>query len=248
MNRRLWTQTIDKTSCPEWICPSCSKGTISLIPGSLHSSETVTSKDSHRADGWDPEWLTSTFVARGICGHASCKEIFSIAGIGGVEPQYTDDEGNYEYIEYYSPKYCYPMPDIFEFPSKCPEDVQAELRISFQLFWGHPASCAGRIRVSLECLMNHLGVPKRRKDKNGKFSDLTLHARIDSFAKVEPTVAPQLMALKWLGNSGSHDSEVTRNDLLDAFEIMEHSLGELIDRRSQRVAALAKKLTKIHGR
>jgi hypothetical protein len=37
------------------------------------------------------------------------------------------------------------------------------------------------------------------------------------------------MALKWLGNTGTHTSAVTRDDLLDAFEILDHALVELID-------------------
>lgn len=55
------------------------------------------------------------------------------------------------------------------------------------------------------------------------------------------------MALKWLGNAGSHDRTVSKSDLLDAFEILEHALAEIIDRRSAKVAELAKKLAKKHG-
>ena len=54
------------------------------------------------------------------------------------------------------------------------------------------------------------------------------------------------MALKWLGNTGTHKGEVDREDLLDAFEILEHALTELIDRRATKIAALAKKLTQKH--
>jgi len=58
----------------------------------------------------------------------------------------------------------------------------------------------------------------------------------------------QLMALKWLGNSGSHSGEVSRDDLLDAFEILEHALAELLEQKSERIAALAKKMTAKHGK
>lgn len=247
MNRILWKQSLGESSCPAWPCPTCKKGTVSLIPKTLVAKETIKSVQAHNEDGWDPEWIETTFIARGICGHPSCKEEFSIAGIGGIEPEY-GPEGDYEWGDYYSPQYCRPMPDIFEFPPKCPDDVQAELRAAFALFWSHRAACAGRIRVALECLMNHLGVPKKKKDSQGKYYDLTLHKRIDAFAQNEPKIGPQLMALKWLGNSGSHDSEVSQDDLLDAFEIMEHSLGEIIERRSERVALLAQKMTKKHGK
>jgi hypothetical protein len=54
------------------------------------------------------------------------------------------------------------------------------------------------------------------------------------------------MALKWLGNTGTHSAEVSEDDLLDAFEILEHALIEIIEKRSTKVAELAKKLTKKH--
>jgi hypothetical protein len=146
------------------------------------------------------------------------------------------------------PKTCLPMPDMFAFPAKCPDEVKEELRAAFALFWSQPGACAGRIRVALECLMDNFGIPQRRKNKQGKYFDLSLHARIDAFAKSEPSTGPQLIALKWLGNAGSHNSGVNQNDLLDAFEIMEHALGEIIERRSARVAKLAKELTKKHSR
>jgi len=217
-----------------------------LVPKSLVYKETVESKRAHDDEAFDHDWIEYTFTAWAECRHQSCKQQFAIAGVGGLSPEQTEE--GYEWEEYFSPMLSRPMPDMFDFPARCSEDVKEELRAAFAIFWSHQAACAGRIRVALECLMNHLGVQKRKKDKKGKYSDLSLHARIDVFAKNEPTIGPQLMALKWLGNAGSHNREVRKDDLLDAFEIMEHALVEIIDRRSAKVAALAKKLTKKHGR
>lgn len=247
MNRSLWTQNLRKNSCPAWPCPVCRKSTLALIQRSLVYKETVESKRAHDHEAWDPEWITYKFTAWAECRHPTCKQEFAIAGTGGVGPE-IDAEGGYEWEKYFSPLLCQPMPCMIDIPSKCPEEVRDELQEAFALFWSNRAACAGRIRVALESLMNHLGVPKRKKQKNGNYFDLSLHARIDAFAKTKSTVGSQLMALKWLGNAGSHSIEVSKNDLLDAFEIMEHSLGEIIDKRSAKVAALAKKLTKKHGR
>jgi Domain of unknown function (DUF4145) len=157
-------------------------------------------------------------------------------------------DGDWNYEDYFSPRFCSPMPDIIDLPMKCSDPIKSELRSSFTLFWSNPAACASRIRVGLEQLMNHMGVPKRRKNSNGRYSDLTLHARIDAFAAKEASIGNQLMALKWLGNTGSHDGRVSRTDLLDAFEILEHALNEIFERRSARVSELAKKLIKKHAR
>jgi hypothetical protein len=117
-----------------------------------------------------------------------------------------------------------------------------QVKASFRLSWADHAAAADKARIALECLMDHLGVPKRKKDKNGKFDDLSLHHRIEIFQKGSSSIGSQLMALKWLGNTGSREAQVNRDDLLDAFEILEHALSELIDKRSEKVAQLAKNL------
>jgi hypothetical protein len=220
---------------------------VALTKGSLQYQEDVRSKRAHTDEGFDPDWIDYAFTAWGHCTHPSCKQNFALAGKGGVTQEMTaDDDWGWE--DYFSPLICYPMPDIFEIPNECPDNVVVELRASFTVFWSHQAAAASRLRVALELLLDHLGVQKHKRSTQGQMSDLSLHARINIFARSKPTVAPQLMALKWLGNTGSHDSVVSKGDLLDAFEIMEHALGELIDERSQRVAKLAKKLTKKHSK
>ena len=247
MKRSLWSETLTKTSCPAWPCPVCRKGSLVMVSKSLTCQETTESKRSHDDPAWDPDWIRYTFTAWARCGHLDCDQQFAIAGTGGVGPE-MDYEGDMEWEDYFSPMVCYPMPHIIEVPAKCPDDVANELRGAFELFWAHRAACAGRIRVALECLMSHLGVPKRKKTSNGKYNDLTLHARIDLFAKRNKDAGAQLMALKWLGNAGSHDTGVSAGDLLDAFEILEHTLSEILDKRSAKVAAIARRLTKKHGR
>jgi hypothetical protein len=247
VNRSLWTRSIDKHYCPPWPCPICSSGTLSLVPKSLAYEETADSVRAHKDENFDPEWIEYSFTAWAQCSHARCKQKFAIVGSGGVEPEYQED-GDWAWEAFFRPMFCYPMPNLIAIPDKCPDVITGELRSAFSVFWSNPEACAGRIRVALELILNHLGVPKRRKSNNGRFFDLSLHARIDAFAAKETVVGPQLMALKWLGNVGSHDGEVSNADLLDAFEILEHALSEILERRSARVTALAKKLVKKHGR
>ena len=246
MDRTLWVRTFSEHGMPTWRCPVCKRGTTSLVPKSLAYKETTRSIHEHSKEEWDPEWIEYVFIAWAECSNTACKHPFAISGTGGVAPDYDEDRG-VEWYDYFSPLQCHPMPDIIHIPTKCSENVLIELRAAFSLFWGYSEACAGRIRVALEYLMNHLGVPKRKKGKGGKFYDLTLHGRLDYFANKNPVIGTQLMALKWLGNAGSHDGAVSKIDLLDAFEILEHALAEIVDQRSAKVAALAKKLTKKHA-
>ena len=55
------------------------------------------------------------------------------------------------------------------------------------------------------------------------------------------------MAIKWLGNTGSHQSdEVTRDDILDALDLLEDALVELFEQRTRRLTALTRSLLRRH--
>lgn len=247
MNRKIWTQPLTKSWCPPWPCPSCKKGSVGIVYKSLAYQHTSASHRAHSIEDWSPDSNEYRFTAWVRCKNPHCSEQFSITGTGYDEPTNTED--GYDWIPCFFPKTCIPMPHLFELPEKCPVDVSLILIEAFSLFWAHPQACAGRIRVALECLLNELGIQKRKKNKQGKYYELTLHSRInDYFSKIEPEIGKQLMALKLLGNSGSHESKVDTEDLLDAFEIMEHALSEIIERRSARINSLTKKIIKKHGR
>lgn len=248
MNRHLWTRALSERSAPPWPCPACTKGTLALLPKSLVYKETVESERAHDDDGWDPDCIMYAFTAWLKCSHPPCGQQVAVSGIGGVEPEYDPAEGGMDWSSYFSAKFCWPMPDMFEIPAKCPNEVKIELRAGFSLFWSDQAAAASRVRVALERLMDHVGVQKRRRDSNGKFVEMSLHQRIEVFQDGEPTIGSQLMALKWLGNTGSHEGKVSRDEVLDAFEILEHALAELIGRRTAKVAQLARNLTKKHAR
>jgi len=247
MDRTLWSQSFGEYFIPHWPCPECHHGHIELIPKGLHFEETEQSKRWRTDEHWEPDWIRYIFSAWARCSNKFCKEPFAIAGTGTVIYGYTE-EGDYETFPSFEPHVCVPMPDIIAIPAKCPDAVALELRSAFALFWKRREACAGRIRVSLELLLDYLKLPRRFKAKNGKFSDMSLHARLEVLSKSAPIIGVQLMALKWLGNSGSHSGEVSRDDLLDAFEILEHALAELLEQKSERIAALAKKMTAKHGK
>ncbi len=95
--------------------------------------------------------------------------------------------------------------------------------------------------------MDHCHVPKRRKENKGTYSDLMLHKRIEIFSQTQKATGEKLMALKWLGNTGSHQGSLSRNDLLDGFEILEYLIAELFAQRTARVEELTRQLIRKHS-
>ncbi len=247
MKRRLWESTLSKVFCPSWLCPVCKKGTLRLRQKSLTFEETVESKRRYRQDAWGPDEIEFIFNAWADCTHASCAQPFAISGTGGVEQEYVGGDGSWEWVECFYPKAVIPTLDIIELPNGCPQTVLVPLRQAFSVFWSQPEACAARVRVALEALLTHVGVPTVDKTSTEKQTDIPLHRRIELYAKENPEIGQQLMALKWIGNSSSHGGQVARREILDAFELLEHSLIEVLEKRSAKMAALAKKLTEKYG-
>jgi hypothetical protein len=218
-----------------------------LVRDTLVFEETVTSKREHGHDDWDPDWIRYNFTAWAECTHPACKQKFSLSGTGSVG-SFGGPEGELEYADTFDPHACNPMPEVIDIPSKCPEGVERELRASFELFLMNVDACANRIRASVEQFMDHCGIKRRAKNKHGKFYELSLHKRIEIFAEKNPDIGKQLMALKWLCNAGSHKTALSKRDLLDACEIIEHALAEIIGQRTMRIRTLAKQLERKYGK
>nr|WP_276522776.1 DUF4145 domain-containing protein [Cupriavidus necator] len=146
------------------------------------------------------------------------------------------------------PRAFFPAPPIIDVPQDTPADVFNQIKQSFELFWSDFNSCANRLRVSVEFLLDMLKIGRFGTDKKGKTIALDLNGRIALFAKIEPDHADTLTALRMIGNLGSHGNEVSREALLDAFEIYGEALKDLCGNRKARMAALRAKLISSKGR
>jgi len=244
MKRQLWKATVRASYCPPYPCPACTDGVIKIVKNTFLEKETTRSKKWRNHDDWDPEWMDYIFSAAGKCNQEICGQDFFMIGVGGVEPIFDEEYGQALEDTFY-PKYCLPMPNIISIPSNCPETVKLNLLKSFELFWRNPEGCANAIRVALEKLMDHLGVQSTSK---GNKKPVSLHSKIEIYAKNEPIIGGHLMALKWLTNDGSHGATVHPENLLDAYEVLEHCLEEIIENKSKKIEELAKKISKKHAK
>lgn len=213
--------------------------------GSFIYYETKESRESHAEEFWGPEHVAFTFTAWLDCSYDKCKEKIAVTGSGGLEDEH-NEYGPPEWNNNFYPRWIEPPLRIIEIPANCPVIVSDPLNDAFALYWSKPVACASRIRVALEALLNHLDIQESVINKEGKSTQLVLHSRIELFSKQNKVIGEQLMALKWLGNTGAHGSEVTKSDIIDGLELLEHCLLEVLDRRSSKMDALAKKLTDKH--
>lgn len=253
MKPEIWRAAITDTSAPPWPCPACKTGILELVDKSIKSVETVASAAlAKKDDAWDPDWQETAFTCWLQCSVKKCGQNVAVLGSGGLEADWDPDQGGQTYINYYQPRAMWPMPDVFVVPDKCPNAVASELRASFALIWSDRSAAAGRLRVALERLLTSVGIKERMRVKGkagqpGRNATIKLHNRILMLRQREEKIADNLMGIKWLGNTGSHESTpISLAELLSAYEVMSHALDELVLKRSKQVAKVAKTLTKKH--
>ncbi|MFY9894412.1 MAG: DUF4145 domain-containing protein [Xanthobacteraceae bacterium] len=258
VDKLTWSKTFSRREVPALPCPGCRKATLKLDEKTLAVEETERSKKNQKHEAWDPEWTEERFSCLLRCDSAKCGEIVAVSGRVSVEQIFDDDEEigwNYEGL--LEPRSMYPPPPIIALPTNVPSSVREELELAFQFYWGDYGACATKIRTSVERLMDHFKVAKFRIAKNpkkpnlpGKMKPLDLSARIDKFISATGAVVHKdhLHALRIVGNLGTHNNVLSQTEMLEAFEVYEHALEELIGKKSSQIGKLAKKLSKHAGK
>jgi len=247
MNAEIWKQVISEGEAPDYPCPHCGRGLLVLDPDSLTAHETEDSRRAHPDDRWDPDQAHYAFSCWLKCSAPRCGGLIAVVGEGFEEPEWDEERGQM-WVRAYRPRFAWPMPSIFTVPEGCPASVARQLTKSFEALWNDPAAAAARLRTALERLLDSLGIAKRRTTKKGGYERLTLHQRLVVLEKHEKETAANLMGVKWLGNTGTHEEQVSVDDVLKGYEVMEHSLEALLKLRAKRAKALAKELTRRHRR
>lgn len=235
MKRSLWTERLTKTSCPAWTCSICGEGFLSVLNNNTTSFLTADSNKKNH------EFIVTAWAK---CSNKNCEQKFAILGSGHNEKIYPDKQDSPSQL-YYTLKACYPMPDIISIPANVPSSISDLLDDSYKLFLIDSNACGAKIRSSLEAFLDDRNIAKETLNKKGETHRIRLHDRISEYAKDNPDTGEHILAIKWLGNFCAHeDIDICKEDLLDAYEILEHTLNSIFDPPQQKVMQQAQKLTK----
>jgi hypothetical protein len=248
IDRALWVETFDRSQFPTFPCPRCERGRVSLDKDTLKIEEPPFSSLAHSHEGWEPDWTDERFSARLRCSEAGCGEIVIVSGDTRVVDSY-DDEYGWGMISVLRPKTMFPAPPLIRIPAETPDEVRSRIKAAFSLFWVDFGSAANSLRMSVEHLLDHLKVPRTSINaKTGQTVDLNLNGRIQFFEKNSPDHGTTFHALRHIGNLGSHGAPLTLEVLLDAFEIYEDALAEIIGGRKAYLDALKQKIIANKGK
>ena len=229
IDRSLWKIPFQENRAPDWPCPRCGVGLLRLIEGSFKCAELADSRQITKREDLDPVSINYSYSAMFECNNEACKECVSSCGRGNVIEDYTYDEDGHPDLDYstvFTPEYFHPSLIILSIPLECPTEVAEEITSSFKLFFCDPAASANHVRKCIENILTDKGV-KRFRMSSGKRRFVGLHQRITLYQSGQPDVTERLLAIKWLGNEGSHAGEITRDDVLDAYEILETVIDDL---------------------
>jgi len=247
-------ESFQTDQCPKYLCHNCEIGR-------FHSDKIILKEDSEserwkesNIDEWEPEFMFGVFHMSMICNNSECKEVVFVAGKYNVELQIDELENGRElecYIDTISPSYMSPPIWIIKRPNKLPKNLLPFIKESEQLFWISSSGTLNSIRTILERILDNWKVKKSQlsKSKNGKSKRnyLSLHHRIEAFRKIKPEPAEILLAVKWLGNHGSHSGNIKREDVIDAMELLQRVLNLLYDDSEKELLAKGRMISKRKG-
>lgn len=257
MNRELFKGSFKLGKIPNWVCPTCTKGTLKIKKDSFTREESAYSlKNSLKNSeyGYLALELSYVYTCILVCSNEDCNEVVVSTGTGGISPEF--DEGGElieEEVDYLCPKYFQPSLKIIQIPQKCSQNLTNSLNESFKLFFSSPSSAANNVRIALEELLtalnvNRFTISKHNTTSKGKRKPISLHHRIENLPYKYSDFKEMILAIKWLGNAGSHShDEITTNDILDAYELLEHVLNGIYQPTTKRLAAIARKVNKKKG-
>lgn len=219
-------------------CPTCKIGSLEVPQNDRLLHETAESKELNNYSGYPcTDYIFSIHLKCNSCG-----ERVAVSGFRSEENFPSDEEFGLQ--SSINPVSFFPAPYIIDIPSSCPKSVHSVLKESFRLYWVDVSSCANKIRIVIELLFDELNVISITIQ--GK--KLTLHKRIEEFQKMNPKVGEILLAIKWIGNEGSHLSELKKMDVLDAYELLEYALELLFDDKEKRLLTLTQEINANKGK
>lgn len=212
-----------------FFCPNCNKK--SLI---LKNEAWVEHDNAAKILGeefFDPtECNQIVFTGVFECRNTDCDSKIICSGTGKIEKEYETylDKDGYPYPSEtgtyyikYIPQYFVPSVYFFDISKKVSDEIKQALFSAFRLLPQSPSAAANRTRTAVERILDDFDIPPHMNLKQRIEQNLGNSEQLKDYAD-------NFHALRWLGNSGSHEEDAIKLDgVKDAFEIIEDLLIKL---------------------
>ncbi|EJV1663868.1 TPA: DUF4145 domain-containing protein [Proteus mirabilis] len=221
----------------DWPCPRCHQKTLQIIKDSFIVEKSAETRKYENEDWFEVEMNRLVFTCMAECTKPQCNEVVACSGIGGANTFWDTEYGEHQ-KKWYRPKSFTPALHPFRIPEQCMEEISKPLTASFYIYLSQPGSAANLIRITVERMLTAIGIPELNNKRR-----IPLHNRINGLEGQYVSYKDYLMAIKFLGNAGSHTyDEVEIGDIEVAFEIMEFVLNDLFSAKKASIDELSKHL------
>lgn len=226
-----------------WNCPHCNVGKLMAKEENFLCKDTIPKHPDS-----EPRLQYSGFFD---CNYCDCKTFSTGTGFNNHYCSGDPAIGDFSemYINEYTPQFFSPSIMLFNPPAGTPKSVRDSLRRAFSICWSDiPASC-NVLRVTVEILLKERW-PEVPIVINGKY----LNKKLNELKRIEEKkpkfleIIDYFLAIKWLGNNGSHDNELEERDLAVAFKIMEKALILLYSQDDNSVSEWVRMINAAEGR
>ena len=241
MNRNLYKQSFTLSNSPDYNCPKCNIGLLRIQKDSFKKYTTFDLDEMQKHPDFEPEWIEYIFNCVFECNNDRCEGKVLCTGHGSVGVDIDVDDYGQQYQEwddYYRPLFFHPNLNLITIPEDTPTDIKKILNQSFELFFTSPSAAANLVRIAIENILTDQGVEQMKN----------LHQRIEKLPEKHEAVKIHILAVKWLGNAGSHsDNELSLNDTMDAYELIEYILLQVYAPPTDNLNTLAQDINQSRG-
>jgi len=218
-------------------CPYCENFSLRLKHDSWYQYDS--SKYDDVQEWVEPEnYVFYQYLAIYRCEKSHCLQEIMSSGTGSVDIDIEVDGNDEQHVlryDIFKPKFFSPTLHFFEIPKNTPEKIQDLIVLSFSLVLQSPAAAVNSLRSAVEEILADQGILKNPAK--------ALHKRIEEDVPNNPKLKDfekLLMAIKWLGNSGSHGDSIDLDHILYVYEVLKLILDSLyVEDRSQYLNAVA---------
>jgi hypothetical protein len=221
VDKRHWGETVPSFN---WLCGRCQRGHLRRSAENWSEALTADTRRGQSGDEWEPDWDEYRFAGLLLCDNPECRDPVSVGGLVSYE-HFQTGPSTYEHVGTYRVQTVAPPPCPFPISELVPSGVSERLRSAAGLLWSDHDASANKIRQAVEFLLDERRVKKF--PRSGARKAVPLHQRIQTYSATNSLAAAPLLAIKWIGNAGSHTGGLSREDVLDALDLMEVALEEV---------------------
>lgn len=232
---------------PDLLCSICRLAPLEPYVDVFESHASLGARQG--SESWDG-WKYGYFHGILRCSRTPCGNTHAVMGEWSeqAEDVVSSDVAPDPLIAGYSVRHILPPLPLMDLPDGAPSELENSLILVSATLLSDTNAAANRMRAVVEQLLDYLRVQKFPPGRRAEKYRLTTHARILALQANNVEAAEWLMAIKWIGNAGSHEGKaLTIANVLDGVEFLTCAIRLIFDKKDVLLRRKAARVIKLKG-